>query len=147
MKKPFAFHVIDFREHDLGVYQTLIEAVKASQCSNRGFTWPDYIDVSACYENGIEQLIDKDLFSFTKIPTEKEALDFINSRIQEVEEFEKKNPGKNVGLLKIMGCGRCHYEDSIEKQTEDYIKSAQREWLSHEEIKVNQDLIYCKDID
>jgi hypothetical protein len=102
--------------------------------------WLEDIDIYAyLYDGSVEIPVPCSVYAEKSNPSREEAIDFITDREREVAEHEAQGNLRAAKFSKVCGGGRCLFDDDLETQIADYIQTAPFQWLSNEEIVVNEE--------
>ena len=134
--KLFCYMVVDtIDECDRMVAPSLM-ALKSRMGPEHSDKWLDDIDIHAYFSEGeVEVMVPASVYCQQSTPTRLDALEFIECREENVTKHLARGDLKAAKYSRICGAGRCLYEDPLEVQIEDYLKTAPLCWLPDDELE------------
>lgn len=129
MEKPFAFKVENIEGDEVAIAPSLDSAIAAAKNDLKYSHSPNYITVTAYYEDGHNEEVDLSSY-IAEPPTEEEAKEFIRKKRQEIREAEKTNNSRIAAVAKLHGIGLVDVTSKVpdEELIKKYIRNKPRAW-------------------
>ena len=133
MEKPFAFKVENIEGDEVAIVPSLDWAIAAAKNDLKYGHSPNYITVTAYYEDGHTEEVDLSSY-IAEPPTEEEAKEFIIKKRKEIQEAEKNaqelNNSRIAAVAKLHGIGLIDVTSkaSDEELIKQYIINKPRAW-------------------
>ena len=133
MEKPFAFKVENIEGDEVAIVPSLEKAIAAAKNDLKYGHSPNYITVTAYYEDGHTEEVDLSSY-IAEPPTEEEAKEFIRKKRKEIQEAEENAQKlKNLriaSVAKLHGIGLVDVTSTVsdEELIKQYISNKPRAW-------------------
>lgn len=143
IERPILFRVSDPVGRHLGFSRDLIGAVRIAAENRRRSERHRSFSISAVYADGSESALPAEQYSRRRESTVDEAVRYIRARDEGIR-VAKEMGINDIQIEVLLGeqVDRCNPDDLEEKQIQDYIRNAPEQWLTDEELRVEETSIF-----